>query len=154
MEFTGGLLNRSAVMRLYAMLMFAVAMLGCDPSERSTEQSGAGGESTAGTTEIADGAAAAVFAARLANEKCHRLWRTEPFQPELHSAQFQGGRWHWGEYDPAGPGGFSAEVSFAPDGSNAEVRINFSTDAETEWEPPAEPEEDWGPFDEADDAME
>jgi len=73
-------------------------------------------------------AAAAELACWYANEKCLRQWGRAPFSPYLYVAHFKNERWFWGEYDPAGPGGFSAEVSFARDGSDVRVQINFSID--------------------------
>ena len=80
-----------------------------------------------------DATAAARLAAALANEKCRKQWRQEPFYRDLYTAEFRAGRWYWGEYDPAGPDGFSAEVSFRRDGSDPRIQINFSTDTEADW---------------------
>jgi hypothetical protein len=54
------------------------------------------------------------------------------------------GRWEWGRYDPAGPAGFSAEVSFDKKGKNERVRINWSTDTEE----PLPGEDDYDDYDE------
>jgi len=97
---------------------------------------------------IPDAAAAAALASRLANDKCKEIYKREPFDPELYRARFLEGRWNWGEYDPAGPEGFSAEVSFARDGSDAQVQIHFSTDIEDWGDSEDDVEKDWGPTDE------
>ena len=67
-----------------------VAMLGRAPSDCVMQQPATNGESTVNTAEISD-ADAAAFAAGLANEKCHSLYRTEPFEPESVAAQFRVG---------------------------------------------------------------
>ncbi|MEX2121210.1 MAG: hypothetical protein WD847_16575 [Pirellulales bacterium] len=77
-----------------------------------------------------DQRAAAALAARLANERCDELWGERPFSPDTYVARFHNGRWHWGEYDPAGVHGYSAEVSFGPSGKRSKVQIYWSTDAE------------------------
>jgi hypothetical protein len=75
-----------------------------------------------------DPAKAAEYAAWHANEKCRKAWGRTPFSADLYPASERDGRWHWGEYDPAGPDGFSAEVSFSRDGTAVIVQINFSVD--------------------------
>lgn len=76
---------------------------------------------------------AAEFGASLANQECQRIWRHTPFEPNMYPANMENGQWLWGGYDPFGPEGFSAEVSFGQDGSGAKVQINFTTDAEIDW---------------------
>lgn len=71
---------------------------------------------------------AATFAATAANKECLRIWRRAPFASRMYPATMLNGRWHWGRYDPFGPDGFSAEVSFGEDASALKVQINFSTD--------------------------
>ena len=56
------------------------------------------------------------------------LW-PQTFSSEQHSASFVEGRWVWCEYDPAGPAGFSALVSFDSDGSDPDVEIWLSSDS-------------------------
>ena len=72
--------------------------------------------------------AAAVYAARLANDECERLHKKRPFKPEQYAAMLEGGNYRWGRIDPAGPGGLSAIVTFRPDGTHREVHVYFSTD--------------------------
>jgi hypothetical protein len=76
--------------------------------------------------------AAGAFAARLANGRCHEIWGERPFTQDTYAARFLNGRWYWGEYDPAGVYGYSAEVSFGPSGEHSQVQVYWSTDAEME----------------------
>ncbi len=71
---------------------------------------------------------AAELAARLANEKCKAAFDRQPFRPESYEAQLLGSRWHWGEIEPAGIAGYSADVEFNGDGSQPVVRVAFHTD--------------------------
>ena len=82
---------------------------------------------------IEDAGEAAKLAASLANQECQRIWHHTPFEPDMYPASMENGRWQWGGYDPFGPDGFSAEVTFGQDGSGAKVQINFTTDAEIDW---------------------
>src|ERR1051325_1975935 len=66
---------------------------------------------------------AAQVAARLANDKCERLHKTRPFTPGQHAAVLEGDVYRWGRLDERGPGGMSALVTFAPDGSNPKVEV-------------------------------
>ena len=72
---------------------------------------------------------ASVLAAGLANEQCERQYRRRPFKPEQYPAILQEGVYHWGRLDVGGHEGFSASVSFNPDGSEPHVEVYFSTDA-------------------------
>jgi hypothetical protein len=74
---------------------------------------------------------AAELAARLANDECARRYSRRPFAPEQHPAVLKPGVYEWGGLDVGGPGGFSAFVRFAPDGSNPQVEVYFSSDALT-----------------------
>jgi hypothetical protein len=110
--------------------LFSVTAAGCsreapEPQQKTLQQTANEADEV---SEIRDPAVAARLAARYANEKCAKQWRREPFYPDLYSANLRNGRWHWGEYDPAGPEGFSVEVSFERDGKNPKVQVNFSTD--------------------------
>lgn len=78
---------------------------------------------------IQDPRDAAEFAATAANDECLRIWRRAPFAANMYPATMVDGWWHWGGYDPFGPDGFSAEVSFGHRASSVKVQINFSTDA-------------------------
>lgn len=73
-------------------------------------------------------AAAAQLAATLANEQCDRLYQQQPFSSSQHQAHLQKGTYEWGGFDPAGPEGYSALVSFRADGRAPHVEIYFSCD--------------------------
>jgi hypothetical protein len=73
---------------------------------------------------------AAVFAAKIANEECARRLDARPFKPEHWPAVQRDGRWHWGQLELGGPGGYSAEVSFDVDGGNVDVQIYWTVDGE------------------------
>jgi hypothetical protein len=72
-----------------------------------------------------------VLAAKLANEECERRYQRRPFPPGQYTAVIQDGLYHWGHLDVGGKGGFSAVVTFLPDGSQPHVEIYFSTDSLT-----------------------
>ncbi len=72
---------------------------------------------------------AAELAAKLANDECARLYKRRPFAADQHPAVLlEDGRYHWGGLDQAGTAGYSADVTFAPDGSHPKVEVYFSTD--------------------------
>ena len=71
---------------------------------------------------------AARLAAKLANDQCDRQYRKRPFSAAQHSAVLQNGNYQWGGLDVGGVGGFSALVTFRPDGSQPHVEVYFSTD--------------------------
>lgn len=75
-------------------------------------------------------AAAAELAAKLANEECARVFKARPFSANDFVAEAREGRWSWGRIDPAGPGGFSAVVSFDLAGNGAEVKVSWDGSAE------------------------
>ena len=75
-----------------------------------------------------DAQRAAVWAASLANDRCQEQWRRRPFLPDSYVCNRDGGRWHWGQMDPAGIKGFSTIVSFETDGSKPSVEVFFSSD--------------------------
>ena len=72
---------------------------------------------------------ASVLAARLANDQCERQYRKRPFKPEQYPAILREGIYHWGNLDVGGHDGFSASVTFFPDGSEPRVEVYFSTDS-------------------------
>jgi len=80
--------------------------------------------------------AAAQLAAKLANEQCDRLYQQRPFSASQHSAVLRNGIYKWGGFDPTGPGGFSALVSFRADGSAPHVEVFFSCDPPWPWTRP------------------
>ena len=74
-------------------------------------------------------AEAAELAARLANDECARLYqKRRPFSPSQHKVILRDSRYEWGGLDPGAPGGYSALVTFNPDGTNPKVEVYFSTD--------------------------
>jgi hypothetical protein len=85
---------------------------------------------------------AAITAAKLANDECERIYGKRPFSGGLYRAELRGNTWCWGRLDPAGVDGFSAEVSFAQDGSNPKVKVYFSTDKILDKGPMKHPFED------------
>jgi hypothetical protein len=71
---------------------------------------------------------AAKLAARLANDECERLYKKRPFTAKPYRAVRRGDRYRWGRLDVTAPGGFSALVTFATDGTDPKVEVYFSTD--------------------------
>ena len=67
-------------------------------------------------------------AAQLANNECEKQFHKRPFSPWTYPLSFHNGRLQWGRLDPAGIGGYSAEVSFQPPGFDSKVQIYFSSD--------------------------
>lgn len=72
---------------------------------------------------------ASVLAARLANDQCERQYRRRPFMAEQYPAILREGVYHWGELDVGGHEGFSASITFFPDGSGPHVEVYFSSDS-------------------------
>ncbi len=72
--------------------------------------------------------AAAHLAAKLANEECDRLYQQRPFSASLHLAVLQDGKYEWGGFDAAAPGGFFAFVRFRADGGGPHVEVLFLCD--------------------------
>jgi hypothetical protein len=88
--------------------------------------------SVAGRTQsgvrVLSPAAAAQLAAKLANDECERLYKRRPFAASQHPAVLREGEYQWGGLDEGAPGGYSALVTFGPDGSHPWVKVYFSTD--------------------------
>ena len=74
-------------------------------------------------------AEAAELAAKLANDECDRLYERRPFAPSQYPVDLVDERFAWGRLDPGGEGGFSAEVSFDPNGGAPKVKCYWSTDS-------------------------
>ncbi|MGO8700408.1 MAG: hypothetical protein ACLQVY_22185 [Limisphaerales bacterium] len=72
---------------------------------------------------------AASLAAKLANDECERLYKRRPFGAHQHRAVLQNGEYYWGGLNEGAPGGYSALVAFARDGSHPKVEVYFSTDS-------------------------
>lgn len=81
------------------------------------------------TRRALSAADASVFAARLANDQCERQYRRRPFKPEQYAAVLREGVYCWGNLDVGGHAGFSASVTFFPDGSQPHVEVYFSSDS-------------------------
>jgi hypothetical protein len=88
----------------------------------------AGADRTQSATRALSPADAAQLAARLANQESQRLYKRQPFAASQHAAVLQDGEYQWGGLDPGAPGGFSALVTFAQDGTHPKVEVYFSTD--------------------------
>ena len=71
---------------------------------------------------------ASVLAARLANDQCESRYQRRPFKPGQYPAVLREGVYHWGKLDVGGHEGFSASVTFYPDGSEPHVEVYFSSD--------------------------
>jgi hypothetical protein len=67
---------------------------------------------------------AASLAARLANDACEIAFSARPFSPSSWPAvQGTDRTWSWGKETFFGPAGYSAVVSFGPEGENPRVRV-------------------------------
>jgi hypothetical protein len=103
-----------------ALTAIAVLVLACHSVEEHEGRHGAGG----GLSEHE----AVVLAAELANDECERWFARRPFAPSDYPIGKVGRRYRWGHMDPAGVDGFSAEVSFDPDGRDVRVKCYLSSD--------------------------
>jgi hypothetical protein len=74
---------------------------------------------------------ALALAVQLANEECMRRFSVTPFEKSTYSIEFREGRWHWGELNVRGVGGYSAIVSFDQTGGDRQVEVFLSTDKVT-----------------------
>jgi hypothetical protein len=106
---------------------WVIFQLGCT---RAPSPSG-NHSSTDITHKALSGDEAAKLAARLANDQCEARYHKRPFSAEQHPAVLQEVSYRWGGLDVAGPGGFSALVTFRQDGSDPHVEVYFSSDALT-----------------------
>ena len=111
--------------RHFLILFFLVAMCIFSFLGRSTLQA----ENKDGNTQITTQEQAAEFASELANEKCKELFGNSPFTPNSYVAQLSDSRWSWGNIEPTGINGFSAEIGFNMDGSEQKVRVVLHNDA-------------------------
>ncbi len=112
-------------MPMALMVGLAVGLAGCSRPQRPGERQ----PSAAASQRVLPPEEAAKLAARLANERCEQQYRKRPFAPEQHSASLTNGLYRWGALDVGGPGGFSALVTFRPDGSQPQVEVYYSSDA-------------------------
>lgn len=83
---------------------------------------------------------AARVACGLANNACQKKFDSRPFKPESWTAQLIDGRWRWGRNDSEGPNGFSAVVSFRPDGADPRVEVFANESPDPTSEPETSPE--------------
>jgi len=70
-------------------------------------------------------ASAGVLAARLANDRCQKLYGARPFAPEDFEAVLQSDRWHWGSADAEKIDGYDVDVSFNARGGNPRVKVSL-----------------------------
>jgi hypothetical protein len=56
------------------------------------------------------------------------IYGATPFDESNYSIEFKDGRWRWGDLDIYGVYGFSAKVSFDPNGKSRTVEVFLSTD--------------------------
>jgi hypothetical protein len=71
---------------------------------------------------------AALRATSIANAECSRIYGRSPFSETYFKPKLVDGRWICGGFDPGGPAGFSADVSFFRNGSDEKVRVYYSSD--------------------------
>src|SRR5947207_2377260 len=71
---------------------------------------------------------AAQLAAKLANDESEHRYKRRPFAASQHPAVLRDDEYHWGGLDEGGQAGYSALVTFRPDGTQPKVEIYFSTD--------------------------
>lgn len=68
---------------------------------------------------------AGALAARLANDRCQKIYGARPFAPEDFEAVLEGGRWHWGAVDEADRiDGYDVDVSFNAGGGGRRVEVS------------------------------
>ena len=109
------MISRIRATRLFVILG-VLLVSGCQEARRSDRD------------QLLSRNAALELAVTLANDECMRKFSTEPFDETSYGIELKNGRWQWGVLDPAGPGGFSAIVSFDVSGRNRIVEIFLSTD--------------------------
>jgi hypothetical protein len=68
---------------------------------------------------------AGTLAARLANERCQRIYGARPFAPEDFEAVQDGGNWHWGTATGGKVDGYEVEVSFDDRGGHRQVQVRI-----------------------------
>lgn len=74
---------------------------------------------------------AAQLGAKHANEKYLKLFKNATytlFTPSDYTPVLVGSHWQWGQHNPTGINGYSAEVRFNKDGSEPDVEVLFHTD--------------------------
>ena len=117
-------MKTARILRALAVSCCLLALVVCDTScSRSV-----GGGRTQTSVRVLSSNEAAQLAAKLANDECERLYKRRPFAASQCPATLRDGEYHWGGLDQGGPGGYSAHVTFAQDGSKPKVEVYFSTD--------------------------
>jgi hypothetical protein len=105
-----------------AIAGLVISGAGCSPTH------GVGQSPVVTARRVLSADEAAQLAAKLANDQCDRQYWKRPFGAAQHSAVQQNGMYQWGGLDVGGSAGFSARVTFRPDGSEPQVEVYFSTD--------------------------
>jgi hypothetical protein len=105
----------SALARLAALTLVALVLAGCSQALR-------------GPGDLLGEQEALALAVSLANDACETRYHRSPFGADTYAIMFEEGRWTWGRLDPAGPGGYSATVSFDSRGGERDVEVYFSSD--------------------------
>lgn len=77
------------------------------------------------------------MAVDLANKQCRARYGKAPFRTGIFPATPSDSRWLWGWLDPNQAQGFSAQVSFRQDGSDAQVEVVYASHRNDN---PAEPD--------------
>src|ERR1035437_5726020 len=133
----GGIIAHSMITTASKVLAAVIASLAISEAGCSRSPTHGAGQSPAATARRALSTdEAAQLATKLANDQCDRQYRKRPFSAVQHSAVLQNGMYQWGGLDVGGPGGFSALVTFRPDGSEPHVEVYFSTDVLRPQRPP------------------
>jgi hypothetical protein len=68
---------------------------------------------------------AGTLAARLANERCQRVYGARPFAPEDFEAVREPDGWHWGTATGGKIDGYEVEVRFDAGGGNRNVEVRI-----------------------------
>ncbi|MBW8888335.1 MAG: hypothetical protein JF616_11320 [Fibrobacteres bacterium] len=70
-------------------------------------------------------ASAGIMAARLANDRCQKLYGARPFAPEDFEAVWERDRWHWGSATAERIEGYDVDVSFNTRGGSPHVEVSL-----------------------------
>lgn len=95
-------------------------------------------------TQAAGAAAAEKYAVSLANDRCEQEFGKRPFKTGRFSATRSGDRWLWGWLDGR-ESGYTAQVSFRADRTEADARVYPATGEAFDMEAPNEPDLDFRP---------
>jgi hypothetical protein len=89
-------------------------------------------------------AAAEKYAVALANDRCEKEFGKRPFKTGRFPATQSGDRWLWGWLDGSGVG-YTAQVSFRADRSEADAKVYPATGEAFDMEAPNAPDLDFRP---------